>query len=108
MSGDRAESIADDSMVAGGARCCRPSRDVPGHLVIEAAPTASREGRYVRPARGSVGEYLVETWLPTRRVNLRESTALGYQKVIERRIVPMIGDVQLTAVDAARFLGFSL
>lgn|GEM_PF-2813539 len=40
-------------------------------------------------------------------MNLRESTTLSYQKVIERRIVPMIGDVQLTAVDAARFLGFS-
>jgi integrase len=59
-----------------------------------------QDGRYVRPAWGTVGEYLLETWLPTRRVNLRESTALGYQKVIERRIVPMIGDVQLTALDA--------
>jgi integrase len=57
-------------------------------------------GRYVRPARGTVGEYLTETWLPTRRVNLRESTALGYEKVIRRRIVPLIGEVQLTALDA--------
>lgn len=60
-----------------------------------------RNGRYVRPVRGTVGEYLTETWLPTRRVNLRESTALGYTKVIRRRIFPYLGDVQLGQLDAA-------
>lgn len=65
-----------------------------------------QDGRYVRPARGTVGEYLVEMWLPTRRVNLRDSTVLGYKKVIERRIVPMIGDVQLTALDAVTLEAF--
>ena len=60
-----------------------------------------RHGRYLRPSRSTVGEYLVETWLPARRVNLRASTVLGYQKVIQRRIVPYIGDELLAALDAA-------
>src|SRR5690606_19765095 len=57
--------------------------------------------QYVRPPRGTLGEYLTETWLPARRVNLRPSTVLGYQKVIRRRILPYIGDVPLAALDAA-------
>lgn len=66
------------------------------------------EGRYVRPARGTVGEYLTESWLPEKIKlgTLRESTALGYAKVIRSRIVPFIGDVQLTALDAATLQAF--
>jgi integrase len=60
-----------------------------------------RRGSYVRPSRGTVEQYLLETWLPSRRVNLRASTALGYEKAIRRRIVPMIGDHQLSTLDAA-------
>jgi integrase len=63
--------------------------------------TDVRRGQYVRPARGTVGEYLTDTWLPARRVNLRASTVLGYQKVIRRRILPYIGDVPLASLDAA-------
>jgi integrase len=59
-----------------------------------------QDGRYVRPARGTVGDYLTETWLPTKRRAIRETTALGYEKVIRTRIVPLIGNVQLTALDA--------
>jgi integrase len=58
-------------------------------------------GRYVRPARGTLAEYLTDTWLPSRRVNLRPSTVLGYEKVIRRRIVPYIGDAEMSSLDAA-------
>jgi integrase len=68
----------------------------------EAAVVADQaRGVFVRPARSTVGEYLVETWLPARRVNLRASTVVGYEKVIRRRIVPYIGDVPLSSIDAA-------
>jgi integrase len=60
-----------------------------------------RRGRYVRPSRSTVGEYLLETWLPARRVNLRASTVVGYEKVIRRRILPHIGDELLASLDAA-------
>jgi integrase len=60
-----------------------------------------RRGSFVRPIRGTVEEYLNETWLPSRRVNLRASTVHGYEKVIRLRIVPYIGDVQLSMLDAA-------
>jgi hypothetical protein len=59
--------------------------------------------RYVRPARGTLAEYLTDTWLPSRRVNLRPSTVLGYEKIIRRRIVPVIVVISLlslTAVDS--------
>lgn len=78
-----------------------------GFKTEKAAAAAEREvladvdrGRYVRPRRGTLAEYLTETWLPARRVNLRPSTLHGYDKVI-RRIVKHIGDVQLSALDAA-------
>ena len=58
-----------------------------------------QDGNYVRPTRGTVGEYLTDSWLPS-KLNLRESTALGYAKVIRTRIVPFIGDVQLSTLDA--------
>ena len=48
-----------------------------------------------------MGEYLVETWLPARRVNLRASTMVSYQKVIRRRIVPFLGEEPLASLDAA-------
>ena len=71
-------------------------------LAAEAEVMADdRRGKYVRPSRATVSEYLAETWLPARRVNLRPSTVLGYEKVIRARIAPFIGDVGLTTLDAA-------
>ncbi len=58
-------------------------------------------GTFVRPSKSTVERYLLETWLPARRVNLRASTLLGYEKVIRRRIVPFIGAVPVAALDAA-------
>jgi integrase len=60
-----------------------------------------RRGSFVRPIRGTVEEYLNETWLQARRVNLRASTVHGYEKVIRLRIVPYIGDVQFSMLDTA-------
>lgn len=73
----------------------------------EAAVVADQaRGTFVRPVRGTLGKYLVETWLPGRRVNLRASTVVGYEKVIRRRIVPYIGGVPLAALDAATLEAF--
>jgi integrase len=60
-----------------------------------------RAGRYVRPVRGTVAEYLVDTWLPSKAAyDLRPTTVVGYEKAI-KRIVAGIGDVKLSALDAA-------
>jgi integrase len=85
-----------------------------GFPTKKAAQVAEREllatvdsGRFVRQARGTLGEYLVDTWLPSRH-DLRESTRLGYEKIIHTRIIPKIGDHRLVALDAAtleRFYG---
>ncbi len=63
-------------------------------------------GAYVRPSRMTLGMYLTERWLPARRVDLRASTALGYEKLIASRIVPMLGDVPLHRLDAASLEAF--
>ena len=60
----------------------------------------SRRGSFVRPVRGTVEEYLVEVWLPSKRTTLRPTTLDGYEKSV-RRIVRMIGDHQLASLDAA-------
>ncbi|WP_395158922.1 tyrosine-type recombinase/integrase [Ilumatobacter sp.] len=63
--------------------------------------TESRKGSFVRPMRGTVAEYLVDIWLPSKRSTLRPSTIVGYEKVVNRRLVPLIGEYQLAALDAA-------
>ena len=56
--------------------------------------------RYVDPSRLSVREYLT-TWLASRG-NLRPSTRRGYRRNIEKHLVPRIGDIQLSALQAAQ------
>ncbi len=65
-----------------------------------------RRGEYVKPATGSLGAYLMNTWLPARRADLRSSTAHGYEKVIRTRIVPFIGNAPLSTLDAATLEAF--
>lgn len=60
----------------------------------------ARKGSFVRPVRGTVAEYLVDIWLPSKRGTLRPSTITGYEKVIARCIVPLLGEFQLSALDA--------
>lgn len=68
--------------------------------------TDVQRGSFVRPTRLTVGEYLLERWLPARRADLRPSTLLGYEKVIRRRIVPLLGATPLSSLDPARLEAF--
>jgi|GEM_PF-2730413 len=51
-------------------------------------------GDYVAPVDLSVGDYLVDQWLPTLdALELRPNTKLAYRLHVEKRIVPKIGRI---------------
>jgi integrase len=67
------------------------------------ALAAMANGRWVRPERLTVRDFLVDEWLPTQRPpTLEESTYVGYARNIRLHVVPYIGGValqQLTPMD---------
>lgn len=63
-------------------------------------------GTFADPSRLTVGEYLVQRWLPMKRESLRHSTYDSYRRNIELHILPALGHVrlqQLTADQLDRF-----
>jgi hypothetical protein len=48
----------------------------------------------------SLGRYLLETWLPAERVNLRPSTWNGYRSSIELHVIPRVGRLPLRRLRA--------
>jgi integrase len=62
-------------------------------------------GTFVRPTKGTVGAYLVEHWLPKKRLELRESTWHGYEKSVRKYVLPHLEDVQMAKLDASTLEG---
>jgi hypothetical protein len=50
----------------------------------------------------SLARYLLEQWLPAKRVSLRPSTWDGYRRKIELHVVPRIGHVPLRRLRVER------
>lgn len=80
-----------------------------GFPTRKAAQVAARKlldkvdkGRVIDPSRMTVGDFLLNVWLPARRMEIGETTADGYEDNIRRYIVPRIGDDLLHAVKAPR------
>lgn len=48
----------------------------------------------------SLGRYLLETWLPAKRVNLRPSTWHGYRSIVELHVIPRVGRLPLCRLRA--------
>ena len=67
------------------------------------AVAAMANGSWVRPERLTVGEFLVDEWLPTQRPpTLEESTYASYARNVRLHVVPHIGGIalqQLTPMD---------
>lgn len=59
----------------------------------------SRKGTYVAPSRQTLGQFLVDDWLPVVKRRLAESTWESYERNVRNHIVPKIGYVQLSALD---------
>ena len=55
----------------------------------------SHDGDYRAPDRITLGQYLVERWLPTKQAQLRPSTFESYRCNIVNHVVPAIGAVPL-------------
>ncbi len=57
-------------------------------------------GTYVEPSKITVGAFLLGTWLPARRSQLRDSTFQGYASLIATHIIPGIGKRRVQEVSA--------
>ena len=61
----------------------------------------TQRGVYVAPLRSTLGEFLVDEWLPARSVTLRPSTTAAYEQLIRNYVLPSIGGCRLQTVDGA-------
>ncbi|MDQ6947598.1 MAG: site-specific integrase, partial [Actinomycetota bacterium] len=64
---------------------------------------AIESGRHALPSRMTVGEYLVEKWLPSIEAReLKPNTKANYRTLARAHLVPRIGGIQLQAVTPER------
>jgi integrase len=50
----------------------------------------------------TLGEFLLERWLPTKKMAVRVSTYASYRGLVERHVVPALGHVQIQQLSADR------
>ncbi len=55
----------------------------------------SHDGDYRAPDRVTLGQYLEQRWLPTKKAQLRASTFDSYRRNIDNHVLPTIGTVPL-------------
>ena len=60
-----------------------------------------QQGTFVAPVRSTLNDFLVNEWLPARRVSLRDSTTASYEQLIRNYVTPTIGSIKLQSVDGA-------
>ena len=60
-----------------------------------------QRGVFVAPRRATLGQFLLDEWLPARRVALRPSTAASYEQLIRNYVLPTIGGFRLQAIDGS-------
>jgi integrase len=53
------------------------------------------DGDYRAPERITLGDYLIERWLPTKQAQLRPATFASYRNNVELHIAPRIGSIPL-------------
>ena len=60
-----------------------------------------QRGVFVAPRRATLGQFLLDEWLPARRVALHPSTAASYEQLIRNYVLPTIGGFRLQAIDGS-------
>jgi integrase len=55
---------------------------------------------YVAPRRQTLTAFVEDDWLPAVKMSLEESTWSSYARNLRRHVLPRIGDLQLTDIDA--------
>lgn len=63
-------------------------------------------GGYVEVSKITVRQYLVETWLPAMSARVRPSTHDTYTRLVNKHLVPELGDIRLQALDASAVTTF--
>lgn len=64
------------------------------------------QGTYVAPSKVSLGEFLVEEWLPAKRSTVKETTLASYEMHVTKHITPRIGGAPLTTLGPAQLNAF--
>ncbi len=64
--------------------------------------SAIRGGVFSEPSKVTLGEFLLERWLPTKKMAVRVSTYASYRGLVERHIVPALGHLQIQQLSADR------
>ncbi len=59
------------------------------------------QGTHVEPARVTVGQFLLERWLPAAGATVRPTTLLNYEVHVRRHVIPHIGEVRLQLLTGA-------
>jgi integrase len=65
-----------------------------------------RTDTYVEPSRLTLGEYLLDEWLPGAKTRLRHSTYDAYRRNINRHVVPELGRIRLQKLRPADLTRF--
>ena len=65
-----------------------------------------RTDTYVEPSRLTVGEYLLDEWLPGAKTRLRHSTYDAYRRNINRHVIPELGRIRLQKLRPADLTRF--
>lgn len=76
------------------------------HALIQAEHELLSTGKLTEPSKMLYKEYLIN-WLDDKRTQIRESTFYTYNWLIDKYIIPYIGDIELSsirAIDIQRFL----
>jgi integrase len=59
------------------------------------------EGQLVETGRLTVADYVTREWLPAVRLRISKRTAIGYASIMERYVLPVIGNRQLRNLHAS-------
>ena len=65
-----------------------------------------QSGQFVEPSRQSLGEFLLNQWLPARRANLSPTTFENYRIQVEAYILPHLGSRPLQALQPSELNAF--
>jgi integrase len=63
---------------------------------------AIRGGVFSEPTKVTLGEFLIQRWLPARKLSLRPSTWSSYEVAINRHVLPHLGGVQIQQLSPDR------
>lgn len=72
---------------------------------LSEALVGHQRGERVEPTKLTVERYLVDEWLPVASARLKASTIGGYSHIIDKRLVPHLGDVRLSELTAGQVAG---